>query len=136
MKKTILFFGILMLAFSGIHAQSSTSTTNGKVNFLGTWDFIMLGVPDGDVSCKLILEEKEGKLSGFFKFDETEQGKIAIVNPVVKDSILTFNAPLKSYDVDFNLAQNKDGQLNGTLFNGMFTATGKRSEAVDASKAK
>lgn len=128
MKKAILFFGILMIAFTGIKAQPYTVSTNAKVNFIGTWDVVLIGVPDGDVNCKLVLDEKDGKLSGFFKFDETEDGKVAIVNPIIKDSVLTFNATLKTYDVDFNLTQIKDGELNGTLFNGMFTATGKRVE--------
>ena len=133
MKKSILFFGILMLAFTGIQAQTPTPGTNAKVNFLGTWDVVLLGVPDGDVNCKLILDEKDGKLFGFFKFDDTEEGKVDIVNPMVKDSVLTFNANLKSYDVDFNLSQNKNEEINGTLFNGMFIATGKRA-AVDPAK--
>lgn len=135
MKKAILSLCILMFAFTGIHAQASTATA-AKANFLGTWDFVMLGVPDGDVNCKLILDEKDGKLSGYFKFDETDAGKIAIENPIIKDSVLIFNAPLKSYDVDFNLSQNKDGQLNGTLFNGMFNATAKRSETAESAKGK
>lgn len=123
MKKAILFFGMFMLAFTAIRAQSSTNS------FLGTWDVVLIGVPDGDVNCMLILEEKDGKLSGFFKFDETGEGKIALINPEVKNNVLTFNAPLRSYDVDFQFSQTKDGQLDGTLFNEMFEATGKRSEA-------
>lgn len=136
MKRSIIFFSMFMMAFTVMQAQPSANSTNAKVNFLGTWDVVLIGVPDGDVNCQLILDEKDGKLSGFLKFDETEAGKIAIINPEIKDSVLTFNAPLRSYDVDFNLTQTKEGHLDGTLFNGMFTATGKRSEGVGQTKEK
>jgi len=66
MKKTILFFSILMLAFTGINAQATDSTaqsTMGQTNFLGNWDITMLGLPQGDVKCQLLLNEKDGKLA-------------------------------------------------------------------------
>ena len=131
MKKTILFFGIIMLAFTATKAQTSTS----KVDFLGSWDLVMLGLPQGDVNCQLHLNEKDGKLSGFLKFDDTDAGKVIIVNPEIKDSVLVFNATLQGYDVDFNLVQNADKRLNGSLYNGMFTAVGQRSKATDPAKS-
>ena len=139
MKKAILFFSVFMLAFTAIHAQPSTNSTeptNAKANFLGAWDLLLIGVPQGDVSCQLVLEEKEGKLSGFLKFDDSQGGKVIIEEPVIKDSVLTFNATLQSYDVNFNLTLNKEERLNGTLFDGMFEATGQRSVAVDPAKEK
>jgi hypothetical protein len=139
MKKTILFFGIIMLAFTGIHAQTAATSaepTNGKFNFLGNWDIVMLALPQGDVKCQLLLDEKDGKLAGTLKFGDPQPGEVTIVNPVIKDTVLTFNATLQNYDVDYNLSENKDGQLNGSMYNNMFLVTGKRSEAVDSVKAK
>jgi len=139
MKKTILFFGIIMFAFISINAQTTinnTEPTNGKFDFLGNWDLVMLALPQGDVRCQLLLNEKDGKLAGTLKFGELQPGEVAIVNPVIKDSVLTFNATLQNYDVDYHLSQNKDGQLNGTMYNNMFVVNGKRSEAIDSVKTK
>ena len=139
MKKTILFFSILMLAVIGINAQATDSTaqsTMGQTNFLGNWDITMLGLPQGDVKCQLLLNEKDGKLAGTLKFGDPQPGEVAIVNPVIKDTVLTFNATLQNYDIDFNLSQNTQGELNGSMYNGMFVVTGKRSEAVDSTKAQ
>ncbi|MEO8820694.1 MAG: hypothetical protein ABI267_08220 [Ginsengibacter sp.] len=142
MKKTILFFSILMFAFTGIYAQTRDSTaqltqsTIGQTNFLGKWDITMFGLPQGDVKCQLLLNEKDGKLAGTLKFASPQPLEVAIVNPVIKDTVITFNATLQGYDVDYNLNQNKDGQLNGSMYNNMFVVTGKRSEAVDSVKAQ
>ena len=138
MKKTILLFSIIMLAFTGIHAQATDSTaqsTIGQTNFLGKWDITMLGLPQGDVKCQLLLNEKDGKLAGTLKFGDPQPGEVVIVNPAIKDTVLTFNATLQNYDIDYNLSQNKEGQLNGTMYNGMFVVTGKRSETADSVKA-
>ena len=146
MKKTILLFSMIMLAFTGINAQATDSTSHatdstaqttiGQTNFLGKWDIIMIGVPQGDVKCQLLLNEKDGKLAGTLKFGDPQPGEVVIVNPEIKDTVLTFNATLQNYDIDFNLPQNKEGQLNGSMFNNMFVVTGKRSEAVDSTKAQ
>jgi hypothetical protein len=138
MKKTILFFCIIMLSFIGINAQTANSTaqsTIGNANFLGSWDIVMLGLPQGDVKCQLLLNDKDGKLAGTLKFADPQPAEVAIVNPIVKDTLLTFNATLQNYDIDYNLSQNKEGLLNGNMYNNMFVVTGKRSEAVDSVKA-
>ena len=139
MKKAILFFSLILLAVTGINAQ--TTSTNAKAatlntNFLGSWDIVLIGVPQGDVKCQLLLTEKDGKLSGTLKFGDPEPAEVAIVDPVIKDTVLTFNATLQNYDIDFNLSQNKEEQLNGTMYNNMFVVTGKRSIAVDSVNAK
>lgn len=139
MRKSILFFSIIMLSFTGINAQTTDTTaqsTVGNLNFLGNWNLVMLGLPQGDVKCQLLLNEKDGKLAGTLKFGDPQPGEVAIVNPVVKDTVLTFNAILQNYDVDYNLSQNKDGLLNGSMYNNMFSVTGKRTEAVDSVKVK
>lgn len=139
MKKTILLFSIIMFAFTGINAQTTDTTaqsTIGNSNFLGSWDIVMLGLPQGDVKCQLLLNEKDGKLAGTLKFSDPQPGEVAIVNPVVKDTVLTFNATLQNYDIDYNLSQNKEGLLNGNMYNNMFVVTGKRSEGVDSAKVK
>ncbi len=110
MNKSILFFGIIMLAFTNINAQKTVvniEPTNGKFDFLGNWDLAMLGLPQGDVKCQLLLNEKDGKLAGTLKFGDPQPGEVAIVNPVIKDSVLAFNATLQNYDIDYNLSQNK-----------------------------
>lgn len=142
MKKAILFSCIFMLVFTGSNAQSTDSTaqetrsTVGQPNFMGNWNLSMLGLPQGDVKCQLLLNEKDGKLAGTLKFGDPQPGEVPIVNPVIKDSVLTFNATLQSYDVDFNLSQNPEGQLNGAMYNGMFVVKGERSATVDSTKAQ
>ncbi len=139
MKKTILFFSLIMFAVISMNAQTTKTTaepTTLNTNFLGSWDIVMLGVPQGDVKCQLLLTEKDGKLAGTLKFVDPEPGDVAIVDPVIKDTVLTFNATLQNYDIDFNLPQNKEQQLNGTMYNNMFVVTGKRSVAVDSVKVK
>lgn len=130
MKKTILFFAIGMLAFTIIKAQ----TADEKNTFPGNWDLVMVGLPQGDTKCQLVLNERDGQLSGILKFGDPQPSEAAIINPVIKDTVLTFNATLQGYDIDYNLALNKEGLLNGSMFGNMFVVTGKRSEAVEPAK--
>lgn len=139
MKKTIFFSCIIMLACTSINAQTTDTTAQspiGTSNFLGNWDLVMVGLPQGDVKCQLLMFEKDGKLAGTLKFNDPQPGDVAIVNPAVKDSVLTFDATLQNYDIDYNLSQNKEGLLNGNMYNNMFVVTGKRSEGVDSVKTK
>ncbi len=124
MKRTILLFAFSILAYVGVNAQSGE-----KNSFLGSWDIIMVALPQGDTKSQLVLNETDGKLSGVLKFGEPSSAEAPIVSPVIKDSVLTFRATLQGYDIDFVL-NNEDGVLKGSMYNNMFVVTGKKSESV------
>lgn len=90
----------------------------------------MPGLPQGNVKCQLLLNNKDGKPAGTLKFGDRQPAKVAIVNTVVKDTVLTFNATLQNYDIDYNLSQNKEGLLNGNMYNNMFVLTGKEAKLL------
>jgi len=130
MKKALFILSFCLIGSIAMQAQ----TTTASKDFLGTWNMVFIGVPDGDVKCQLVLTDSLGKLSGIIKFADPKPGEAPIANPEVKDSVITFNATLQGYDVDFYLTRKMDNTLNGTMYNNMFEVNGKKNE--EASPAK
>jgi cytochrome c len=93
--------------------------------FVGKWNMAMIGTPGGDVQIALILERKDGKLTGKMssekmggdqaleKVEETDSGKIKVF----------FQANGMSINMD--LEKDSNDAFKGKLMN-MFEVKGKR----------
>jgi cytochrome c len=94
--------------------------------FVGKWNTTMIGTPGGDVEIALILERKDGKLTGKMssekmggdqaleKVEETESGKIKVF----------FQA--NGMNINMDLEKDSNDSFKGKLMN-MFDVKGKRS---------
>ncbi len=95
--------------------------------FVGTWNATMIGTPGGDAQLKLILERKDGKLTGKMvsekmggdqaldKIEETESGKIKVF----------FQA--NGMNINMDLEKEDNDNLKGKLMN-MFDVKASRAK--------
>jgi hypothetical protein len=75
MKKiTFLFASLVILLLSNVtHAQTSTDY------FVGDWNVIVTGIPNGDSKMVLHLERVDGKLTGEMRGDQGDPIKLESV---------------------------------------------------------
>jgi cytochrome c len=110
-----------------VEEPKTEPAANNADFFVGKWNTTMIGTPGGDVQIALILERKDGKLTGKMssekmggdqaleKVEEIESGKIKVF----------FQANGMSINMD--LAKENDENFKGKLMN-MFEVQGKRLE--------
>lgn len=122
MKKLSLFFAglfFLLLSVSAeVHAQAPADY------FVGKWNVVVKGTPNGDSKMILVLDQKDGALTGVVQ-DATgkEMSKIDQVDLGENTVTVYFNA--NGYDVNLDLAKKDDDHVTGSMM-GMFDAEGER----------
>jgi hypothetical protein len=122
MKKSILFFaGIFFLLLSvGANAQAKT----GADYFVGKWNVVVAGTPNGDAKMPVTLELKDGKLTGYMPApDQGEPVKFSKVEE--KENSVTVYFTSGGYDVYLMLEKKDENHVTGSLMD-MFDATGDR----------
>jgi hypothetical protein len=122
MKKSVLFFaGIFFLLLSfGANAQAKT----GADYFVGKWNVLVVGTPNGDAKMLVTLEQKDGKLTG--NLSNPDQGEpVKFSNVEVKETSVTVYFTSSGYDVYLMLEKKDDNKVEGTMMD-MFDAKGDR----------
>ena len=122
MNKVSLICLFLML---GIIFKSNAQTTAPADFFVGKWEILIVGTPNGDSKMIVDLVRTDGKLTGQLSNPaEPTAEKTAVTADSNADLLeLAFNA--QGYDVTINLKKVDDENLKGSLM-GMFDATAKR----------
>jgi hypothetical protein len=124
MKRTCIAFVFLFLGFA-INGFSQTAATNDF--FLGKWEVLVVGTPDGDSKLVTELTRKDGKLTGELK-DPTGKNPNAlpISNIMEEGNKMTIFFEAQGTEVSLDLAKVDDDHLKGSVMNGMFDATAVR----------
>ncbi|WP_026631807.1 hypothetical protein [Dyadobacter alkalitolerans] len=124
MKRTCMAFVFLFLGFA-INGFSQTATTNDF--FLGKWEVLVVGTPDGDSKLVTELTREDGKLTGELK-DPTGKNPNAlpISNIMEEGNKMTIFFEAQGTEVSLDLAKVDDDHLKGSVMNGMFDATAVR----------
>lgn len=113
----VLFFGITL---SGM-AQNAT-----KDFFVGKWEIVILGTPNGDSKMVTELVRKDGKLTGELKdAADTTKPAIPIISIEETEAAIDLAFSASGYDVTVNLEKVDDDNLKGLLL-GMFETKAKR----------
>ncbi len=122
MRKAILFFaGIFFLLLSiGANAQTQPAADY----FVGQWDVLVVGTPNGDAHSTLTLERVDGKLAGNFKSADEATIKLSRVEEKI-DEVTAYFTSSNGYDVYLLLKKKDDNHVNGTMMD-MFDASGVR----------
>jgi len=125
MKRTciaiiVLFLGIAVKGFS----QTATATND---LFLGKWEVLVVGTPDGDSKLVTELTRKDGKLTGELK-DPTGKNPTAlpISNIIEEGNKMTIYFEAQGTEVSLDLTKVDDDHLKGSVMSGMFDATAVR----------
>ncbi|MGY6520775.1 MAG: hypothetical protein ACXIUD_03545 [Mongoliitalea sp.] len=120
MKKITSLLAMLFLVFSVAFATSNHPSDN----FVGEWDLLIEGTPQGDVRVVMTIEKVEGKLKGKFKMAGTDQETTLSSISEGSDSI-SFSFFAEGYDLYMSLNANGADALKGYLVD-QFPVTGKR----------
>ena len=128
MKKLSLMFTMVLGVLFAIHTNAQTTTDY----YPGKWNVIILGTPQGDSKMTLVLERKDGKLTGAVQ-DSTGKEMTKITQIDEKDKTITAAFTVQSYDVTLTLDPVDDDHVKGSLL-GMFDAKGVRVKDNDPTK--
>lgn len=120
MKKLSFAFSFVLLLFFAHEVQAQKN----EAYFVGKWDILIKGLPEGDKEALLKFELKDGKLSGSIT-DKAEQKDMPFTEVSVKDSLVTVKFDHSSGEVDMTLLKKDADQLTGQI-NGQFNLSGIR----------
>ena len=102
-------------------AQNAT-----KDFFVGKWEIVILGTPNGDSKMVTELVRKDGKLTGELKdAADTTKPAIPIISIEETEAAIDLAFSASGYDVTVNLEKVDDDNLKGLLL-GMFETKAKR----------
>jgi len=120
MKKLSLIFTIAIGLFMSLTVNAQTKPDY----YPGKWNIVVMGTPNGDAKMTVVIERKEGKLTGAIQ-DSTgnETSKITQIDEKDKTATITFNT--QGYDVTLTLDPVDDDHVKGSML-GMFDAKGTR----------
>jgi hypothetical protein len=119
MKKLILIFTLIFGLFFCMSSKAQT-----KDYFVGKWSVLIAGTPNGDSKTMLILERKEGKLTGVMQ-DSTGKEIAKLSSVEEKEKNITANFSTQGYDVYLDLSPVDDNNVKGNMM-GMFDVKGVR----------
>lgn len=124
--KKILFTNIIVLSVILCSSFTLSDLNYDAKDIVGTWNYSVPNAPIDYQQGQLILEEKEGKLSGYTLIGDY---KNIIEKPTLKENNLTFYMFIEDTDVAFDLNFKKD-TFSGhvTYTEGTLEITGVRKE--------
>ena len=122
MKKVIfLVVGLLLALLStNTYAQSKP----GMSYFVGKWNVLVKGTPNGDARMIMDLQTKKVSLSGVVR-DSTGKEISKISSVELTDTSVTVHFTAQEYEVYLVMNKKDDDNITGNLM-GMFDAEGKR----------
>jgi hypothetical protein len=109
---------VLFLLTLNTNAQNTTDF------FVGKWDLLVTGTPNGDAKMILSLERKDGKLDGKVIFGD-QAGSANLFDIEDKGTLITFNITASDYVVRFSLEKKDDNHISGTMMD-QFDTKGER----------
>ena len=121
MKKLSLTFALVLGLFLSINVKAQTAPNY----FIGKWDVLLKGLPQGDAHILFKLADSAGHLKGVL-VDTTAAHKDIPLTKVEQDGDkITMYFTAQGYDVSLLLAKKDDDHVSGSLMS-MFDAVGTR----------
>lgn len=126
MKKQGLFFAGLFFLLLSLTATAQSKT--GADYFVGKWNVLLKGLPQGDAKMVFVLEKTGDKITGVVQ-DTTGKEISKLTNADLKEDEITLYFNAQGYDVNLLLKKKDDDHTTGSLM-GMFDAEGDRVKAT------
>ncbi len=126
MKKVSLFlagFFFLLLSFN-----ANAQTKSGADYFVGKWNVLVKGTPNGDAKMFFVLEKKDATVTGVVQ-DSTGKEISKIDNAELVNDEVTLYFNTQGYDVTLLLKKKDEDRATGSLM-GMFDAEADRVKAT------
>jgi hypothetical protein len=120
-KVSVLFAGLFFLLLS---FNANAQAPPAKDYFVGKWDVLLEGLPQGDPRMIVSLERKDGKLTGaILDSSKKEIAEITKVEETERSVNLYFTA--QNYDVNLLIKMKDEDHITASLL-GMFEGKGVR----------
>ena len=126
MKKVSFFLAGLFFLMLSMNVNAQTKT--GADYFVGKWNVLVKGLPDGDRTMIFVMEKKDATLIGVLQ-DTTGKEITKLTSVELKDTTATLNFTTNGYDVNLEMTKKDEDNVTGSLM-GMFDAEGKRVKAT------
>jgi hypothetical protein len=125
MKKSILISAVI-IAFIAIAGSVNAQTKNtGEKYFIGKWNVMVYGVPDGDTKMLINIEKKDDKISGTLADPAKTEPPLNLENVVVADSTFKATFNTQGMDISIMLKIKDDKNITGNMME-MFDIKGTK----------
>src|SRR5450759_3408713 len=116
MKKASIILSTIILTFIVTTGSMNAQAKNtGENYFIGKWNVMIYGVPDGDTKMIINIEKKDDKLTGNMADPAKTDPPLELANIEVADSTFkaTFNA--QGMDISLMLKIKDDKNITGNM---------------------
>ena len=126
--KSIMFvFALVFTASLSSTAQTAVAAaTSEETYYLGTWDVLVKGTPNGDAVIPVTIEKKDGKLVGKIVNPESKED-VPCTTVEITGSELTVAFSMMGYDLTMVLSKKDEDHANGKLMD-MFDCEATRKK--------
>jgi len=124
-KLPIIFSMIILTCIATIDSINAQSIKTGEKYFIGKWDVMVYGVPDGDTKMIINIGKKDDKITGNMADPGKTDPPLELANIEVADSVFkaTFNA--QGMDITLMLKIKDDKNITGNMME-MFQIKGTK----------
>ena len=126
MKKTSITISVIILllitTLSSINAQEKNK---GEKYFIGKWNAVVYGVPDGDTKMVINIEKKDDKVTGNIADPAKTDPPFEFTNIEVADSTFKATFSAQGTDVSILLKIKDDKNITGNMMD-MFDIKGSK----------
>ena len=128
MKRVSIIISMIILAFivntSSLSAQAKNT---GEKYFIGKWNVMVYGVPDGDTKMIINIEKKEDKLTGNMSDPAKSDPPLELSNIEVADSTFKATFSAQGMDISLLLKIKDDKNITGNMMD-MFEIKGTKEK--------
>ncbi|MFM6949084.1 MAG: hypothetical protein ACKOWQ_08725 [Aquirufa sp.] len=125
MKKLTTIFAIICFLF--ISFFSNAKPADNLDYFVGKWQIVIKGTPNGDAQMVFLLTKKDGEIAGVIQ--DTSGTEISVISKTeIKEGAITLFFTAQGYDVNLDLKKKDENHVEGSLMS-MFDAVGERIKA-------
>ena len=128
MKKVSIIISVILLGLFAFTSSLNAQAVNpGEKNFIGKWNLMVYGLPDGDTKMVMNIEKKEDKIAGSLSIPDSPEPPVELTGIAIADS--TLNASFYAQGMDITLFfKLKDAKnISGSMMD-MFDIKGTTEE--------
>lgn len=122
MKKLCSFFAGSLLLFLTFSANAQTQPATDY--FVGKWSVEIKGTPQGDAKMFVVLERKDGKLTGY-QYAKEKPDTLKFEKVEEKATSVSVFYTAQGYNISMTMEKKDDDHVAGSLMD-MFDLTGER----------
>jgi hypothetical protein len=126
MKKVSIIISMIILVFVVNSSSLSAQTINtGEKYFIGKWNLMVYGVPDGDTKMVMNIVKKDDKITGDLADPAKSDPPLELANIEVADSTFKATFSAQGMDISILLKIKDDKNITGNMMD-MFDIKGTK----------